>query len=192
MKFQKCHAEGEGAAAQRGDLRGAAPVSTRGMCLSVSSLVFLFAKRTAMKKFCTLKFGVGKQMKTLDLVQFGRLLGSLITSRITKKSAGTPLETAEVEFCFCYWFSQLEYVAVETGCMAHLFAVVAFNAKSQLVRGLMEPFGSQDMGCIQLQHEQTTEKDETSPKRMAIPSFLSVRAFRLERVESADEHLSGR
>ena len=72
-----------------------------------------------------------------------------------------------------------------------LFAAVAFSAKSQLVRGLMEPFGSQDMKCIQL-HEQTTEKDETSPKRMAIPSFLRVRAFRLERVESADEHLSGR
>ena len=51
MKFQNCHAEGEGAAAQRGDLRIAAIVSTRGMCLSVSPLVFLFAKRIAMKGF---------------------------------------------------------------------------------------------------------------------------------------------
>ena len=51
---------------------------------------------------------------------------------------------------------------------------------------------SQDMKYIQLQHEQTPQKDEPGPKRKAIPSFLSVRAFRLERVESADEHLSGR
>ena len=34
---------------------------------------------------------------------------------------------------------------------------------------------SQDMKYIQLQHEQTTEKDETRPKRMAIPRFLRVR-----------------
>ena len=70
-----------------------------------------------------------------------------------------------------------------------LFAAVAFSAKSQLFGGLMEPkLSRHEMHS----HEQTPQKDETRPKRMAIPSFLSVRAFRLERVESADEHLSGR
>ena len=59
-----------------------------------------------MKGFCTLKFRLGKQMKTVDLGQFDRLLGSLITSLVTKKSAGTPLETAEEESCFCYGFSR--------------------------------------------------------------------------------------